>query len=193
MIEASPSSSTAAPTTPPPETAIKKRLIRNKKTEATVNDAELVEADNVFIAGCDISMGTIIKRAAYLLHYLVAYIFLLLSPPPPSSHVRIKAGESINASSTANKKELHGDSTHVKAFKIDFRFLTDMREEEYDIGIGECAINSSDSKAVKNEGKLIRELKETLDKILRVSTSKGLWISYKCLRDIMTRLRGTPH
>lgn len=57
-----------------------------------------------------------------------------------------------------------------------------MREEEYDIGIGECAINSSDSKAVKNEGKLIRELKETLDKILRVSTSKGLWISYKCLR-----------
>ncbi|KAL0137423.1 hypothetical protein V8B55DRAFT_1528188, partial [Mucor lusitanicus] len=56
-----------------------------------------------------------------------------------------------------------------------------MREEEYDIGIGECAINSSDSKAVKNEGKLIRELKETLDKILRVSTSKGLWISYKCL------------
>ncbi|KAF1800327.1 hypothetical protein FB192DRAFT_1391075 [Mucor lusitanicus] len=61
----------------------------------------------------------------------------------------LKAGESINTASTTNKKEIYSDSTHVKAFKIGFRFLADMAQDEYDIGVGECAIHPSELKAVK--------------------------------------------
>ncbi|KAL7327135.1 hypothetical protein PS15p_209370 [Mucor circinelloides] len=302
-------SSRTVTTTTQPELILKKRL-RNRKrkqkeseTTAT-HDAELIESDNVFVAGCDISVGTMIKRAAYNLHeknqpmscrerkimtsglssildlsddsfdsqrslftqtqwdelharydpkfdtplyeldsdvvdflkiacgtlelsndidctlkflrksqeqltsvssialkiaehilgltksynYLLSQnptkdvteldcyctiwspIFLLLFPP--SNHVRVKAGESINSSSTINKKELYRENSHVKAFKIDFRFLADMGNEEYDIGVGECAVNSSDTKAVKDEGKLTREAKDAVDKILRAVSEK---------------------
>ncbi|KAI8047046.1 hypothetical protein BDF21DRAFT_373129, partial [Thamnidium elegans] len=91
---------------------------------------------------------------------------------PPSNCVRVKAGESINSSFTTNKKELYHESTYVKGFKIDFRFLTDMEGEEYDIGIGECAMDSTDTKAIEDEGKLSREAKDAVDKMLKVVGAK---------------------
>ncbi|KAL9541690.1 hypothetical protein MBANPS3_008974 [Mucor bainieri] len=107
------------------------------------------------------------KGVTELDYYCIVWspIFLLLFPP--SSNIRVKAGESINAVSTFNKKELYSDSSHVKGFKIDFRFLVDIKQDEYDIGVGECAIDSSDTKAVTDEGKLTREAKDSLDKVLR--------------------------
>lgn len=56
----------------------------------------------------------------------------------------------------------------MKALKIDFRFLADMAQDEYDIGVGECAIHPSDLKAVKDEGKLTREAKDSIDKVLGI-------------------------
>lgn len=93
-------------------------------------------------------------------------IFLLLFPP--SGNVRVKAGESINTSSAVNKKELYNESAFVKAFKIDFRFIADLKGEEYDLGVGECASKPMDSKAIKDEGKLTREAKDAVDKVLKV-------------------------
>jgi hypothetical protein len=97
-------------------------------------------------------------------------IFLLLSPS--SNHARAKVGESINSSSTTNKKEIYRESTHVKAFKIDFRFLADMGHEEFGIGVGERARSSSDNKAVIDEGKLTREAKDAVDKMPKVISEK---------------------
>ncbi|KAL9550972.1 hypothetical protein MBANPS3_004474 [Mucor bainieri] len=63
------SSSTSA-ATPPPEHAKKRLRTRKQKESETefTNDADLVEADNVFITGCNISVAILIKRAAYKLH-----------------------------------------------------------------------------------------------------------------------------
>lgn len=108
------------------------------------------------------------KNIAELDYYCTIWspIFLLLFPP--SGNVRVKAGESINTFSTVNKKDLYHESTFVKAFKIDFRFIADLNDEEYDLGMGECASKPMDSKAIKDEERLTREAKDAVDKVLKV-------------------------
>lgn len=94
------------------------------------------------------------------MHDLVPNFLVAISP---SGNVRVKAGESINTFSALNKKELYHESAIVKAFKIEFRFIADMKDEEYDLGVGECASKPMDSKAMKNKGKLTGEAKDAVD------------------------------
>ncbi|KAG2202787.1 hypothetical protein INT47_004811 [Mucor saturninus] len=50
-------------------TSTKKRLrSKNDKQKERAHETKLVESDYVFITGCDISLGTMIKRAARQLH-----------------------------------------------------------------------------------------------------------------------------
>lgn len=57
------------------------------------------------------------------------------------------------------------DELHAR---YDPKLDTDKRLKEYGAGVGECAIDCSDAKVVKDEGKLTREAKDAADKILKV-------------------------
>lgn len=97
-------------------------------------------------------------------------MFLLLFPS--KNGICVEAGESINSTSTTNKNELYYESSNVKAFKIDFRFLSDVGDEEYDFAVGKCATNASDTKAIHDKGNLTWEAKEAVDNLLKVVDKK---------------------
>lgn len=86
----------------------------------------------------------------------------------------IKSGESVNPSSTDNKNEQYSQSSYIKLLKIDFRLLVDLSNgEEVDIAAGECALFADDDKAIEDEGKLTRESKDDLDKIVKIVNNLG--------------------
>ncbi|KAI7873350.1 uncharacterized protein EV154DRAFT_430905, partial [Mucor mucedo] len=59
------------------------------------------------------------------------------------------------------------NTKHVKAFKIDIRFVYDFNGNEYDVGAGEAAKEAVDeAKILNDESKLLREGKDVLDRIL---------------------------
>ncbi|OBZ87050.1 hypothetical protein A0J61_04912 [Choanephora cucurbitarum] len=122
------------------------------------------------------------KNVTELDYYCTIWSPIFLTLFANSDHVHVKAGESINASSTKNKKEVYS-SSHIKAFKIDVRFVVDMNSTEYDAAVGECAKSAEDNKAIKDEGKLTREAKDALDMVLnRVDqdVSTNIWIIQTC-------------
>ncbi|KAI7889406.1 uncharacterized protein EV154DRAFT_282504 [Mucor mucedo] len=59
-----PSSSMTTPE-PTPNKRLRSKKIKQKER---ADESELVESDHVFIAGCDVSVGTMIKRAARKIH-----------------------------------------------------------------------------------------------------------------------------
>lgn len=69
---ASSSASATSMTAASGESSHRKRLRSRKNKDkdegkATINDSDLVESDKVYVSGCSLSVGTIIKRAAYQL------------------------------------------------------------------------------------------------------------------------------
>jgi hypothetical protein len=89
--------------------------------------------------------------------------------------LRVKKGETINPSSTLNKKaQYHKDSSVIR-FKIDFRlicyhcsyFNTPVNarcDKEVDLAAGEIAINSDDQdKIIHDQSKGLREAKDIVD------------------------------
>ncbi|KAG2192308.1 hypothetical protein INT47_006424 [Mucor saturninus] len=81
--------------------------------------------------------------------------------------VRIKLGESISQYSQAEKQLQYVHTKHVKAFKIDIRFIYDFNGNEYDVGAGEAAKEAVDeTKILNDKSKLLREGKDVLDLML---------------------------
>ncbi|KAI8375209.1 hypothetical protein BD560DRAFT_393046 [Blakeslea trispora] len=122
------------------------------------------------------------KNVTELDYYCTIWSPIFLTLFVNSDHVRVKAGESINAYSTRSKKETYS-SSHIKAFKIDIRFVVDMNSIEYDAAVGECAKSVEDNKAIKDEGKLTREAKDALDMILNTvdqDASTNIWMIQTC-------------
>ncbi|KAG1443267.1 hypothetical protein G6F56_010734 [Rhizopus delemar] len=59
------------------------------------------------------------------------------------------------------------NTKHIKAFKVDIRFLYDLNGNEYDVGAGEAAKEAIDeAKILNDKSKLLREGKDVLDRIL---------------------------
>lgn len=82
-----------------------------------------------------------------------------------NSFIRLKKGETVNPSSTEQKKLLYPGEQSVIGFKIDFRILYDYYGNEIDLAAGEVAINSLDEdKVVHDETKLLREAKDITDR-----------------------------
>lgn len=69
----------------------------------------------------------------------------------------MKTGETINAISQQQKKDLYCEEDSVKAFKIDIRVIHNTNGAAVDIVAGEIAIDDEDTKLVSDERKLCRE------------------------------------
>ncbi|CAO3649660.1 unnamed protein product [Cunninghamella blakesleeana] len=99
--------------------------------------------------------------------------------------IRIKSGESINQSSSQMKQQQYSDSSRI-GFKIDVRFIYDGEDDEYDIGVGELAIDSKEKKLYHDLGKLLREGKDVLDGMLRLiineeqASTATAWVIQLC-------------
>ena len=73
------------------------------------------------------------------------------------------AGECVNGLTSEQKQNLYNDNS-IFGFKIDFRFVFDVNDVEYDVGAGEAARGVSDcDKMHKDLGKLLREGKDIVD------------------------------
>lgn len=82
---------------------------------------------------------------------------------PPKGIVHVITGESENTYSTEIKKEQYPEARSVHGFKIDIRLIVEVEEEENDVAVGECTKNNDDNKAISDNGKLLRECKDTID------------------------------
>ncbi|KAI8367220.1 hypothetical protein EDC96DRAFT_574724 [Choanephora cucurbitarum] len=93
--------------------------------------------------------------------YLLELLF------PPKGIVRVVTGESENAYSTESKKEQYPLAKSVHGFKIDVRLVVEVGdEEEIDLAVGECAKRIDDNKAIKDNAKLLRECKDSIDRLI---------------------------
>lgn len=102
------------------------------------------------------------------LRYIWSPIFETIFPPK-DNRIRIKSGESISPASSSNKTEQYHSSKFVKSLKVDFRLLIDLNDgEEIDVAAGECALYDNDDKSISDEGKLTREAKDALDRIIKM-------------------------
>ncbi|KAG1465488.1 hypothetical protein G6F46_003713 [Rhizopus delemar] len=81
----------------------------------------------------------------------------------PNGIVYVITGEGENAYSTESKKEQYPQAKSVHGFKIDIRLVVEIEEEEIDVAVVECAKKSDDNKAIKDNAKLLRECKDTID------------------------------
>lgn len=62
---------------------------------------------------------------------------------------------------------------NIKAFKIDLRFLYDLKGNEYDVGTGEVAREAIDeAKVLHDKSKLLREGQDVLDGVLNTVIPK---------------------
>ncbi|KAL9541889.1 hypothetical protein MBANPS3_008874 [Mucor bainieri] len=111
-----------------------------------------------------------------VLKIMKKYPSMLIKPPSKKvtesdylrcNLIRIKSGESINSASNNNKNEQYVTASSIKSLKIDFRLLVDIGKDEIDVGAGECALNDANDKAIEDEGKLMRETKDALDKFVK--------------------------
>ncbi|KAI8338843.1 hypothetical protein BD560DRAFT_459591 [Blakeslea trispora] len=93
-----------------------------------------------------------------------SYLFELLFPPKGIVHV--VTGESENAHSTESKREQYPQAKSTHGFRIDMRFVVEIEEEEIDVAVGECAKKNDDSKAIRDNAKLLRECKDTVDGLI---------------------------
>ncbi|KAL1932143.1 hypothetical protein VTP01DRAFT_9199 [Rhizomucor pusillus] len=83
-------------------------------------------------------------------------------------HIRAKSGESVSHHTVCAKQRQYADADNVIAFKFNIRFVYDMEDEEYDLGAAEIArMPPDDDKIIRDQGKLVREGKETVDMITR--------------------------
>lgn len=77
-------------------------------------------------------------------------------------------GESVSHHTACAKQRQYADADNVIAFKFNIRFVYDMEDEEYDLGAAEIArMPPDDDKIIRDQGKLVREGKETVDMITR--------------------------
>lgn len=88
---------------------------------------------------------------------------------PKKNYVKVKTGETINAISQQQKKDLYCEEDSVKAFKIDIRVIHNTNGAEVDIVAGEIAIDDEDTKLVSDEGKLCRETKDAVDAMISIT------------------------
>ncbi|KAI9006707.1 hypothetical protein CLU79DRAFT_879225, partial [Phycomyces nitens] len=100
-------------------------------------------------------------------YFRILWSLLLELLFPPSENVRIVSAESEYPLTIKEKKILYPKTKHIHGFKIDIRLVVDIDKEELDLAIGECAKRISDSKSIKDEGKLLREAKDALDGIIQ--------------------------
>lgn len=69
----------------------------------------------------------------------------------------------MNGLTSEQKQCLYNDNS-IFGFKIDFRFIFDVNDVEYDVGAGEAARGASEcDKMHKDLGKLLREGKDIVD------------------------------
>lgn len=80
--------------------------------------------------------------------------------------VKIKTGESAYKYTTINKAEAYNDPKGVIGFKIGIRFIIRVDDNNSVLGCGEVAVYDYESKIIEDEGKLLREVKETVDNLL---------------------------
>ncbi|CAO3655121.1 unnamed protein product [Mucor hiemalis] len=81
----------------------------------------------------------------------------------------VKTGETINAISQQQKKDLYCEEDSAKAFKIDIRVIHITNGAAVDIVAGEIAIDDEDTKLVSDEGKLCRETKDAVDAMISIT------------------------
>ncbi|EPB90736.1 hypothetical protein HMPREF1544_02481 [Mucor circinelloides 1006PhL] len=92
---------------------------------------------------------------------------------PPSENVRVVSAESEYQLSINEKKILYPKKKYyIHGFKIDIRLMVDIKEEEIDLAIGECAKHNSDAKSIKDEDKLLREAKGAVDGIIQSASGR---------------------
>lgn len=92
-------------------------------------------------------------------------IFELLFPSNQHNFI-VKTGETISVMSQEHKQGTSSDISNVIAFKIDIRVISKNHGKEIDVDCGKIAKNDEANKIIKNEGKLSRETKDTVDSIL---------------------------
>lgn len=90
----------------------------------------------------------------------------------PSENVRVVSAESEYQLSINEKKILYPKKKYIHGFKIDIRLVVDIKEEEIDLAIGECAKHNSDAKSIKDEDKLLREAKDAVDGIIQSTSGR---------------------
>ncbi|GAA5811609.1 hypothetical protein MFLAVUS_005049 [Mucor flavus] len=79
--------------------------------------------------------------------------------------VRALVGETSNSYTTSKKTDMYGSKT--VGFKIDIRFVTSINDKVFDVGAAEAAkLDPMTDKIIEDEGKLLREGKDIVDKSL---------------------------
>ncbi|GAA5799953.1 hypothetical protein HPULCUR_005374 [Helicostylum pulchrum] len=88
-------------------------------------------------------------------------------------------GETVIKNSTQQKSALYQSDSHVIGFKVDVRLIYDHGSSEFDIGAAEaCLSEADDNKIVGDRAKLLREGKDNVDTLIKVSSGdiRSSWI-----------------
>ncbi|CAO3588363.1 unnamed protein product [Absidia cylindrospora] len=94
------------------------------------------------------------------------------------SRIATKISETTNPYSSRMKHQQYSEANQVISFKIDFRIILHHHHDEHhkgvDLAAGEAARNINESKIKMDHGKLARETKDVLDRLLLLTVDENL-------------------